>query len=405
MPAFNLEHEQRRLGESGLSFNQKVSSTKDSLRTLIAERTQAPSYFSLTAAEGRVNAVGYAQRGEINTSFKKSVEEAPTDTIGKRYELENKGYKEVEKKFFELPLYSTILLFSPPPEIPIDGYTGQSMAYFYHILPGKREGTRDIKAVSWVNDFSKTEQIDILKKCEPQKNIEATEESILTSPVSASRGFTGNTETFQRLWQEVQNVYKKKERDFQCLPVQVMEEYLLRGEEYMKNNYPVLDVMMEEVAKRLSEGATQKNIAEVFNIMLNQGDKDVLYKNISHQKSYEEVPGYERQLRLPQAAVLFEQNRHMAHNVRKIETPCGISGGMTAPIFGVTARKENSLITTSSFTVTSPLKASFLESSKILCCTCPFCKKQVEAVIEGGTISCPSCSKKADYSDEGTTGE
>lgn len=43
---------------------------------------------------------------------------------------------------------------------------------------------------------------------------------------------------------------------------------------------------------------------------------------------------------------------------------------------------------------------------KILCCTCPFCKTKVEAVIEGGRISCPNpeCGKSAPY-EEQTTGE
>jgi len=30
-----------------------------------------------------------------------------------------------------------------------------------------------------------------------------------------------------------------------------------------------------------------------------------------------------------------------------------------------------------------------------LCCTCPFCKEQVEAVIGGGKIKCPNCKKEA----------
>ncbi|OGH02852.1 MAG: hypothetical protein A2798_00250 [Candidatus Levybacteria bacterium RIFCSPHIGHO2_01_FULL_37_17] len=38
-----------------------------------------------------------------------------------------------------------------------------------------------------------------------------------------------------------------------------------------------------------------------------------------------------------------------------------------------------------------------IEQTK-LCCTCPFCNKQVEAEIGGGTISCPNCKKSAPYS-------
>ena len=34
---------------------------------------------------------------------------------------------------------------------------------------------------------------------------------------------------------------------------------------------------------------------------------------------------------------------------------------------------------------------------KILCCTCPFCKEQVEAEIGGGRITCPNCKKSASW--------
>lgn len=37
---------------------------------------------------------------------------------------------------------------------------------------------------------------------------------------------------------------------------------------------------------------------------------------------------------------------------------------------------------------------------KILCCTCPFCGQQVEAIIAGGQIMCPECGASADYQDD-----
>jgi hypothetical protein len=37
-------------------------------------------------------------------------------------------------------------------------------------------------------------------------------------------------------------------------------------------------------------------------------------------------------------------------------------------------------------------------SSDTLCCTCPFCNKEVEAVISEGKISCPNCKKSATWS-------
>lgn len=39
------------------------------------------------------------------------------------------------------------------------------------------------------------------------------------------------------------------------------------------------------------------------------------------------------------------------------------------------------------------------ESKKILCCTCPFCGREVEAQISGGKIKCPECRASADWSE------
>lgn len=43
----------------------------------------------------------------------------------------------------------------------------------------------------------------------------------------------------------------------------------------------------------------------------------------------------------------------------------------------------------------------FGDERRTLCCTCPYCKEQVEAIIEDGTIKCPKCLKEAPWSDEG----
>lgn len=54
-------------------------------------------------------------------------------------------------------------------------------------------------------------------------------------------------------------------------------------------------------------------------------------------------------------------------------------------------------------TIYSPFSVADKGADKItqeqttLCCTCPFCEKQVEAKIGGGKISCPKCKKSAPY--------
>lgn len=47
--------------------------------------------------------------------------------------------------------------------------------------------------------------------------------------------------------------------------------------------------------------------------------------------------------------------------------------------------------------VESITERSAFTSSEILCCTCPFCNKEVEAVISGGRITCPKCNESAPW--------
>lgn len=39
-----------------------------------------------------------------------------------------------------------------------------------------------------------------------------------------------------------------------------------------------------------------------------------------------------------------------------------------------------------------------ITTERTLCCTCPFCRKKVEATISNGKIACPNCHKEATYS-------
>ena len=59
---------------------------------------------------------------------------------------------------------------------------------------------------------------------------------------------------------------------------------------------------------------------------------------------------------------------------------------------------------TSSFQSSITPRLGEKDGKKILCCTCPFCKSEVEAVIEEGTITCPKCSAQAPWS-ENSLGE
>ena len=49
----------------------------------------------------------------------------------------------------------------------------------------------------------------------------------------------------------------------------------------------------------------------------------------------------------------------------------------------------------------TPREVKLEDNKKILCCTCPFCNEEVEAVIAGGRITCPKkgCGKSVKWKD------
>jgi len=395
MPAFNLEYERRRLAEGGMSDAVRARSVKDNLRTLVAERTLSPSHFELRVSSGVTTGIGYEQRGDLSRSFQKSEAEAPNDRIIQRYRLENEGFEKAKKEFFRLPLYSTIMLWSPPPDEPIPGYPGHSFAYFYHVLPGRKEEERTIKALAWINYFSKEDQADFLNELNEDGAVQPTEGSILTSPVIA-RGGNG-TESFRAFWQTLERQHKEKGYNSFMPSASVMEQQLLRGDEIMRDKHLELDIIMEDVAKRLAEGATQNEIAREFNIMLGLADKELLHKHWEHQDLV--LPREPNERVLPPLQAIIAMNSHHGENVRAVETYCGISEGMTleqspTSLFGTTEKTAS----INSFTFKISKESTSNSENTVLCCKCPFCKELVDAKIDGGRIYCPECGKSAPYS-------
>lgn len=79
-----------------------------------------------------------------------------------------------------------------------------------------------------------------------------------------------------------------------------------------------------------------------------------------------------------------------AQPVRKAMIGCGFSGGLSRGM-GMEAMS-------SPFSVSDKDPNKTTQEKTILCCTCPFCKQEVEAVIGGGRITCPNCEKSASWS-------
>lgn len=393
MAAFNLEHEQKRLVEIDSNLDRKISSVKKNLWTLLNERTETLGWFGLEVdSDKKVVAEGYEQRGDLGNSYKLSVDYAPNNEIAKRYKLENDGYEKAKELLINSPLYSTVILASPPSEIKIDGYGDQSLMYFYHILPGETEDTRTIKALSWMNKLTREEQAEILNSFKVNKDVEPTAESILNNPVE-SVVFSNDTESFSVLWNKVEEVYSRKDRDFFCLPFTVMEQYLLNGDKLRERDNPVLTAMINEIAQRIARGDSAEDLETQWDIMLNLADLQLLHKEDS---SLAEPFPRGTQLEFDRKGVIFKHYKHLAYEPRQMETPCGHSGGL-----GVNNRQQYPILTTT-FTMSKNIagKTSLavpISHEKTLKCTCPFCQKKVEATIKDKKIICPNCSKSAKY--------
>ncbi len=389
MPAFHYEHDRRRLTEAGLSWKKKVRSQKIQLWSLLAERTEAPNSFELQVkTQGVTTAVGFEQRGDLMNSYNRSVQEAETDAIARRYQLENDGYEKAKDLFSSLPLYSTVVLASPPPEIPIPGYGKESMMYFYHVLPSDREDERTIKALTWMNRLSTEEQAEIINNIGETKNVQPTTQSLLLNP-QANSSFFQDARSFREMWDKVEEVYKRKERDFMCLPGDIMEMYLLHGDKLREKGNSELAVMIDEIAKRMARGENAEDLETRWAIMLNLADLRGIHTDITSSR----LPSYDVRIPVQSAGVIFDKYRHLAYEPEQKELPCGPSSSLTG-------RAAQTPVTTWTFAVQTNKNVLSAETEKTLKCTCPFCKKRVVAFIKNGRIYCPrteECGKSAPY--------
>src|SRR3989344_1205920 len=230
--AWNNDHELRRLAEEGLSYDAKVASLKDQYWSLLAERTGTLNNFTLDVSndDRKVTAIGFEHRGDLDSTYEKSVREAESEVIAKRYDLENRGYEAVKKKFFELPLYSTVVLFSPPPshDMQKKGYGGDTSICFYHILPGETKDKRIIKSLALLNKFDEEDSASILNNLGDEKVL-PTEESILLSPIGI-KSKDSNTGSLKTIWNSIEDQYQRKNYNFLLPPYELVENFLLHGD-------------------------------------------------------------------------------------------------------------------------------------------------------------------------------
>lgn len=393
MSAFNFEHIHQRVAEPGVT--NLLTSVADEIWTLTSERMGPGmlSPFVQQATSNTVTATGYEHRGDLSKSYSLSLEQAPEAIIAIRYALEIAGYEKAKQLFFNLPPYSTVLLFSPPPEDTGGrfrelGYASHSMAYFYHILPGENENTRTIKSLTCMHRLSMEEQAQILNNLYGEDVVKPTERSVLLNPMGISV-LTEDTASFKLLWSEIEKVYNAKHRDFILPPLKLAEEMLLNGRELQKSRDKVLALMIDELAQEIAMGKSEHEIRTRWNIMLNLADSRRLSQDFSTNKK--ETTSLEP-LSIYQAQAIFMHYQHLDYEPKQIATACGLSGSSsTGP------NLRDTLFGTKEYTVQSSQLSSKENSKNTLHCTCPTCKNIVDAKINNGKIHCPECGASAEY--------
>ena len=396
MEAFNHAYEQERIRAYRKYFLETSSRVETSVANqvwaLVAERTETlnPFDLNLNTKKQVATAVGFEHQGDLLNTYQNSLEKAEVNQdIAARFQLENKGFEEVKKRLLGLPLYSTVLLFSPPPKLEMKkyGYGGKSMAYFYYILPGEKKEERLVKALTWENDFSEADFAEILNTLFREDLISADEVSILTSPVGIYGNQKRKNSSLEEVWQAIEKVYAKKERNFILSPLALIEKYLFGGEEMRGQENAELAILIDEFAKQYISGMTP-SLEKKWRIILNLADNKLLHQDIT--AGNEILPA----VKVPTGLEgnIFRWYEQFDKPTRTVFGSCGSSGGEKDTI------SENPLEQfTNSLFRTQTFKISTEKSERTFHCTCRACGEEVEAKIADGEIHCPKCHATAPY--------
>lgn len=376
MAAFHLENEQQRLREPGVTNG--LGSMQGQLASLLAERTDSLNGFTLFASLNAqaVTAPGFEHRGDLaEGSYSRSVDTAESEAVARRFALENTGYKKAQALFFDVPLHSTIVLFSPPPAVEIKGYAGESMVYFYHLLPGESEDKRVVKSLALKTRFSPEEQARFLGEFFGSE-VEPSEAGILLSPL-AEIALTEDTKSFRRVWQALGDLYEERTRDFLWPPVTVAEDFLLNGQSASARRFPNTAAIINEVAGMIVRGEAGPELERAWRVMLNIADAEMAGL---HQDLTANIPAKDR-------GVLFAQ---FDFAPRVVATSCGNSGGLGS----------SSLIRSEATLTTQTSEVSRTDSEPFECPNChaktygpvgnqcPHCKITKDEAAEKGLITC-----------------
>ena len=172
------------------------------------------------------------------------------------------------------------------------------------------------------------------------------------------------------------------------------EDQLQKSEEEMEHKLADLDKWLEGIFYLMKNNAWEGRIEEEFHGWENAIKASVKGESFDFASLRKiDVQAFIDHKYDPQAfAVQGFINREYKAGANGCGLGSGFGGGSFMGVkFGSNTQEISGPMSYPSMT--------FNEGGRVLCCTCPFCGKEVEAKISKGKISCPKCDAEADWSE------
>lgn len=286
----------------------------------------------------------------IKNTYKKAIQKREEEGLdASREAAEQEGFEALEKALAVSPDGTMAVWVSPPGEKK-DGYGDYSFTFIAQAVD-KIDG-RKIRMIPYRNEFSEKEHNNYLSRLTGQEVAHEKDTDFLSSPhlVRADGLYTpedvlefiGEQEKFEASWRE--EFYQK------AMPI--IRWYIT----LVKEN--ASDERLNEALHAL------ENFAIAF-----RDNRDVALSDKLSSNNYDTYLG---------SAQGFVEAWG--------KTPPPLARGSC----GATGDKTPTPM---------EMQEEFGKKERILCCTCPFCKKEVEAKIAKGRIECPECRKSAKWED------
>lgn len=292
----------------------------------------------------------YRNNEPIKNTYKKAIQEREKEGLNSsREKAEQKGFEDLEKALVNAP-DGTMAVWVSPPGDKNDGYGDYSFTFIAQVVD-KTNGRR-IRMIPYRNEFGISEHNSYLSRLTGEeinhekdtdflKNPQIVKVNDLYSPEDVLE-FIGEQEKFADSW---------------------------RNEFYQKA-MPIIRWYISLVKENASDGRLAEALHALENFAIAYRDnRDVMLSDKINSDNYDTYMGSAQ-------GFVEAWGKNPPPLARG---SCGVTGDKTP--------------------TPMEMQEEFGKKERILCCTCPFCKKEVEAKISKGRIECPECRKSAKWED------